>query len=116
MLWLVIILPRFISGAAPSSIITNVNGPTSVFLVWTPPSPSNQLQSYNLSYGVADLPERVSQTVINTFATLDNLEEFTTYEFIVKGMFFNDVEGLPLADTATTQDASKWKGENFAIL
>lgn len=76
-------------------------------MFWTPPVPGNQLQSYNVSYGVADLPERTSRMELTTFLSLFNLEEFTVYEFTIRGMFFNGVEGLPIVGTATTLEARK---------
>ena len=98
----------FYSGAAPSTISINVLSSTSLFMFWTPPVPGNQLQSYNVSYGVADLPERTSRMELTTFLSLFNLEEFTVYEFTIRGMFFNGVEGLPLVSTATTLEAREW--------
>ena len=77
--------------------------------MWTAPVHDNQLTSYNVTYGISDLPERVSviRPSILTFLTALDLEEGTEYVFVVRGVYLNGVEGQPLVGMETTSEASE---------
>ena len=65
-------------------------------LRWNPPNQllSGKLLSYNVNYGVKDLSERLVRNLIGLSTFLEDLEEYTEYEFEIKGLYADNVDGL----------------------
>ena len=96
-----------IRGAAPQNPIANPIGATQMQLRWNPPNPllSGKLLSYNVHYGVKDLNERSVFNSIGLSAFLTNLEEYTEYEFEIRGAYAGNVEGLGAIISEFTNEA-----------
>lgn len=96
-----------IRGAAPQNPIANPIGARQMQLRWNPPNPllSGKLLSYNVHYGVKDLSERLVFNSIGLSAFLTNLEEYTEYEFEIRGLYAGNVDGLGAVISEFTNEA-----------
>lgn len=98
-----------IRGAPPRLAIVNPLGSREISVAWNSPEPQflSKLLSYSISYGVADLSERVVINSIGTTSFVSGLEEYTEYLFEVRGVFAGGVEGLSVNATGVTFEAGK---------
>ena len=98
-----------IRGAPPRNLFITIFGPNSMRVQWSPPESQflSKLLSYNVLYGIRDLPERQMFSLIGLSTFLNNLEEYTEYEVEIKGVYANGVEGLGITAIGITSETGK---------
>lgn len=100
-----------VQGAPLTNVLPVFTSPTTAAVTWAGPIIDSQPLSYSLKYGISDLPGRTYANGTDLFAMITGLEEFTEYEFEVRGLYVDDIVGMGVTVFAITPESGKWKKE-----
>ena len=95
-----------VQGAPLTDVLATPLSPRTVEVTWADPVNSQPLL-YSMKYGISDLFNRSYVNGTELSVTVMNLEEFTQYEFEVRGIYVDGIVGIPTTLSVVTLESGK---------
>ena len=103
-----------VQGAPLTNVLSTSLSPTAVEVTWEDPINSKPLL-YSLKYGISDLSNRSYANGTELSAMVTDLEEFTEYDFEVRGIYTDGIVGVAVTVSVVTLESGKYNREREII-